>query len=45
MEKNDPQADLSGIVSSREADLLGIPEIGVAELEIALEDARINRPM
>jgi HD-like signal output (HDOD) protein len=45
MEKNDPLADLSGIVSSREADLLGIPEIGVAELEIALEDARINRPM
>ena len=45
MEKNDPQADLSGIVSSREADLLGIPEIGVAELEIALEDARTNRPM
>jgi len=45
MEKNDPQADLSGIVSSREADLLGMPEIGVAELEIALEDARVNRPM
>lgn len=45
MEKNDPLEDLSGIVSSREADLLGMPEIGVAELEIALEDARVNKPM
>ncbi|MCG8633563.1 MAG: HDOD domain-containing protein [Desulfobacterales bacterium] len=45
MEKNDEATDLSGIVSSREADILGMPEIGVAELEIALEDARVNRPM
>ncbi|MBA3009038.1 MAG: HDOD domain-containing protein [Proteobacteria bacterium] len=45
MEKNDPGADLAGIVSSKEADILGMPEIGVAELEIALEDARTNRPM
>ncbi len=45
MEKNDLNIDLSGIVTSREADILGIPEIGVAELEIALEDARVNRPM
>jgi HD-like signal output (HDOD) protein len=44
MEKNDPKSDLDGIVSSREADILGMPEIGVAELEIALEDARTNRP-
>lgn len=34
------QTDLAGIVSSKEADLLGMSEIGVAELEIALEDAR-----
>lgn len=40
MEADDPKTDLSGIVSSKEADLLGIPEIGVAELEIAMEDAR-----
>ncbi len=39
METNDPKTDLSGIVSSKEADLLGMPEISVAELEIALEDA------
>lgn len=45
MAANDLNMDLSGIVSSREADLLGMPEIGVAELEIALEDARVNRPM
>ena len=45
MEANDLNMDLSGIVSSREADILGMPEIGVAELEIALEDARVNRPM
>ena len=45
MEANDAQMDLSGIVSSREADILGMPEIGVAELEIALEDARVNRPL
>ncbi len=45
MEKNDLNIDLSGIVSSKEADILGMPEIGVAELEIALEDARVNRPM
>lgn len=45
MEASDLNMDLSGIVSSREADILGMPEIGVAELEIALEDARTNRPM
>lgn len=45
MESKDLNTDLSGIVSSREADILGMPEIGVAELEIALEDARVNRPM
>ena len=45
MEENDPDLDLSGIVSSREADILGLPEIGVAELEIALEDTRVNKQM
>lgn len=45
MESEDLNVDLSGIVSSPEADILGMPEIGVAELEIALEDARVNRPM
>ncbi len=40
MEKNDPDTDLSGIASSKEADLLGLSEIGIAELEIALEDAK-----
>ena len=45
MEDNNENVDLSGIVSSRGADILGMPEIGVAELEIALEDARVNKPM
>lgn len=45
MEKNDPDTDLSGIISSREVDILGMSEIGVAELEIALEDVRLNKPM
>ncbi len=40
IETNGPETDLAGIVSSKEADILGMPEIGVAELEIALEDAR-----
>ncbi len=40
IENNGSKTDLAGIVSSREADILGMPEIGVAELEIALEDAR-----
>ena len=40
MERNDPQENLSGIASSKEADILGMSEIGLAELEIALEDAR-----
>lgn len=39
MEKNDPLEDLSSIASSKEADILGMSEIGLAELEIALEDA------
>jgi hypothetical protein len=45
MEANDVNIDLSGVVSSREADILGMPEIRVAELEIALEDARKNQPI
>jgi len=42
---NSSKTDLSGIISSKEADILGMPELGVAELEIALEDARTKRPM
>lgn len=45
MEDNSSKTDLSGIISSKEADILGMTEIGVAELEIALEDARTKRPM
>jgi hypothetical protein len=40
IETNTPETNLAGIVSSKEADLLGMPEVGVAELEIAMEDAR-----
>ncbi len=40
IETNNGPTDLAGIVSSKEADILGMSEIGVAELEIALEDAR-----
>lgn len=43
MERNDPTEDLSGIVSSKEADILGISEIGIAQLEITLEDSRVYR--
>jgi HD-like signal output (HDOD) protein len=43
MEDNSPGTDLSRIIDSKEADILGLPEIGVAELEIALEDARTKR--
>jgi len=39
MEQNDPNQNLSAIIGSQEADMLGIPETGVALLEIALEDA------
>jgi HD-like signal output (HDOD) protein len=39
MERKDPNEDLSGIISSREADILGLSEITIAQLEIALEDA------
>jgi len=45
MEKNDPESDLAGIISSKEADILGMTEIGVAELEIVLEDAITNKPI
>jgi HD-like signal output (HDOD) protein len=45
MEDDSSKTDLSGIISSKEADILGMPEIGVAQLEIALEDARTKRPM
>ncbi len=45
MEDNSPGTDLSEIINSKEADILGMPEIGVAELEITLEDARTKRPM
>ncbi len=44
METNEPGTDLDGIVSSKEADILGMPEIGVAELEVALEDAKPGQP-
>ena len=37
--------DISGIASTREADILGIREIGVAELEVALEDFKSNNLM
>lgn len=40
IETNTPETNLAGIVSSKEADILGMPEVGVAELEIAMEDAR-----
>ncbi|ACN17772.1 putative signal transduction protein [Desulforapulum autotrophicum HRM2] len=40
MEKNDPDQDLTFIIGSKEADILGISETGVALLEIALEDAQ-----
>ncbi len=45
MQSKNENMDISGIVSSREADILGMSEIGVAELEIALEDARVNKPL
>ncbi|WP_022668197.1 HDOD domain-containing protein [Desulfospira joergensenii] len=46
MERNDPEENLSGIASSREADILTMSEIGLAELEIALEDAKTrNTPL
>ena len=45
IEDHSSKTDLSGIISSKEADILGMPELGVAELEIALEDARTKRPM
>ncbi len=45
MEANNPEEDLSGIASSRDADILGITEIGIAELEIALEDFKFNNLM
>jgi HD-like signal output (HDOD) protein len=45
MEDPSPGTDLSRIINSKEADILGIPEIGVAELEIALEDARTKTGM
>ncbi|MCG8566296.1 MAG: HDOD domain-containing protein [Desulfobacterales bacterium] len=45
METNDAEQDISGIASSKEADLLGLTEIGVAELEIALEDFKFNNLM
>lgn len=40
MEGNDPDQDLTFIIGSKEADILGISETGVALLEIALEDAQ-----
>ncbi|MCP3940464.1 MAG: HDOD domain-containing protein [Desulfobacteraceae bacterium] len=40
MEQNDPDQDLAFIIGSKEADILGMPETGVALLEIALEDAK-----
>ncbi|MBU0972078.1 MAG: HDOD domain-containing protein [Proteobacteria bacterium] len=43
MEQNDPGQDLAFIIGSQEADILGIPETGVALLEIALEDARAKQ--
>lgn len=42
MEDHSSETDLARIISSKEADILGMSEIGVAELEIALEDARTN---
>lgn len=39
MERNDPEEDLTYIMGSREADILGIRETGIALLEIAMEDA------
>jgi HD-like signal output (HDOD) protein len=40
MEENDPDQDLTFVIGSKEADILGISETGVALLEIALEDAQ-----
>jgi len=45
IETNGPESELAGIISSKEADIIGMPEIGVAELEIALEDARSQSTM
>lgn len=45
MEQTDSSEDISGLASSTEADILGVSEISIAELEIALEDANTNRPM
>lgn len=39
MEVNDPQEDLTFIMSSREADILGVKETSIALLEITMEDA------
>lgn len=39
MERNDPEEDLTFIMGSREANILGVKETGIALLEIALEDA------
>ena len=45
LEINNPKEDLSGIISSDEADILGMTEIGIAELEIALEDFKADNRM
>ena len=42
LENRLPDEGIAGLASSREADILGISEIGVAELEIALEDAHLK---
>lgn len=39
VERSDPEEDLSYIIGSVEADLLGVKETGMALLEVAMEDA------
>ena len=43
MERSNPDEDLSSVVSSKEADILGMSEISIAQLEIALEDTMSKR--
>jgi HD-like signal output (HDOD) protein len=40
--RNDPEEDLSFVMGSREADILGLRETCVALLEIAMEDAGLT---
>ncbi len=43
IERKNSKEDLSGIISSKEADALGMTEIGVVQLEIFLEDLMASK--